>query len=203
MKKFSIVLIALFAIMGQLKAQTISVNAYGGYTFDENLNFDNAYAKIKSGFMWGVSAEGIGPRGGALELLYQYQATNVPVYSNTTGLLNPDENSGVISYLLLNANQYFKINPTVQPYVGLGAGAAFISEHAGNSATKFAWDAKTGLKIKATKSVAFKIGAQLLSSVHQSGTYYYYYYGRPYAYAAYSNVFQFGFTGGITYDFGR
>jgi hypothetical protein len=205
MKKFSIVLVALFAMVSELKAQTISINAFGGYTFDDKLYFNNADATIRGGGMWGVSAEGISPSGGALELLYQYQSTSIPVYGYTRAgheLLNPDNTDGVISYLLLNGIQYFHVNYTAEPYAGLGAGVAFISANAGQSATKFAWDLKGGVKIKAGHALAFKIGAQLLSSLQQSGTAYYYYYGQPYAYATYTTIWQFGFTGGVTFDFG-
>jgi opacity protein-like surface antigen len=205
MKKFSIVLVAFFAIISEIKAQTISVNAFGGYGFDDKLYFNNADATIKGGFMWGVSAEGISPSGGALELLYQYQSTSIPVYAYTKAghvLLNPDNTDGVISYLLLNGIQYFHVNPTAEPYAGLGSGVAFVSANAGNSSTKFALDFKGGVKIKVNHALAFKVGAQLLSSVQQSGTSYYYYYGAPYAYATYTSIWQFGFTGGVTFDFG-
>jgi hypothetical protein len=203
MKKISIVLVILFAVISELKGQTISVNAFGGYTFDEKLNFDNAYATIRGGSMWGVSAEGIGPHGGGIELLYQYQSTTAPVSSYSLGQLNPGNDGAVISYLLLNGIQYFKVIPKIEPYAGLGAGAIFISANSGSSATKFAWDFKGGLKIKAKHGLAFKVGAQLLSSLQESGTYYYYYYGHPYAYTGYSTIWQFSFTGGVTFDFGR
>ncbi|HEY4323936.1 MAG TPA: hypothetical protein VGN20_08110 [Mucilaginibacter sp.] len=205
MKKISILLVAIFAIASGLKAQTLSINAFGGYTFDDKLYFKNADATIKGGGFWGVSAEGISHNGGALELLYQYQSTSIPVYAYTkTGhvLLNPDNTDGVISYLLLNGIQYFHANPEIQPYAGIGAGVAFVSANAGNSSTKFALDFKGGVKIKAGNALAFKVGAQLLSSYQQSGTSYYYYFGVPYAYATYTTMWQFGFTGGITFDFG-
>jgi hypothetical protein len=206
MKKISIVLVVLFAAISGLKAQTISVNAFGGYVFDDKLNFDNAYAQLKGGGFWGASIEGISHSGGALELLYQYQSTNIPVYSYIKGnsvLLNSGNEGAVISYLLLNGIQYFKINDTAEPYAGIGAGAMFVSANSGKSATKFALDFKGGVKIRTNGPISFKLGAQLLSSLQQSGTYYYYYYGVPYAYAAYTTIWQFGFTGGIAYDFGH
>ena len=109
MKKFSIVLVAIFAVIGELKAQTLSVNAFGGYTFNDELHFTNAYAKVKGGGIWGVSLEGANPRGTALELLYQYQSTTVPFYNNGVVVqpLSTSTNDAVISFLLLNLNQYF------------------------------------------------------------------------------------------------
>lgn len=206
MKKFSIIIsVFLFAISSQLKAQTFSINAYGGYTFQDKVDFGNAYAEIKDGVMWGVSAEGIGPTGQALELLYQYQSTTIPVYSRSNGVINPlntSDNTGVISYLLINGTQYFNVNPKMMPYFGAGGGVGFVSVNSGKgSSTGFAWDLKTGVKIKAGNALSFKIGMQLLSVLSQSGGYYYY-PGSPYAYASYASIWQFGFTGGVAFDFG-
>ena len=146
MKKFSIILsvFSFFAISSQLKAQTFSVSAYGGYTFQDKVDFGNAYAQIKDGAMWGVSVEGIGPIGmaKALELLYQYQSTTIPVYSRSNGVINPlntSDNTGVVSYLLINGTQYFPVNPKIMPYFGAGGGVGFISVNGGNgSSTGFA-----------------------------------------------------------------
>jgi hypothetical protein len=127
MKKISIVLIALFAIVGELKAQTLSVNAWGGYTFNDELHFTNAYAKVNGGATWGASLEGISARGTALELMYNYQSTTVPVYFyNDVVPHNTGSDGAVISYLLLNGIQYFREHETLEPYFGLGLGAAFI-----------------------------------------------------------------------------
>jgi hypothetical protein len=206
MKKFSIILLVfLFAIGSQLKAQTISINAFGGYTFQDKLEFGNAYALIHDGFMWGASVEGIGHTGQALELLYQYQSTTMPVYSFNNGQVNPlnsnSDHSGVISALIINGTQYFKANPKVTPYFGAGGGVGWVTVKSGNgSNTGFAWDLKTGVKIMASNSVGVKIGAQLLSLLSQSGGYYYY---GGYGYSAYGTIWQFSFTAGLTFDFGQ
>ena len=164
----------------------LSVNAYGGYTFDDQINFSNAKALIKGGGMWGASIEGVNAQGSGIELLYQYQSTSVPVtlYNNINQ--NSHDNSTVISYLLLNFEQYMMNNPKVQPYGGIGLGASFYKgTEATSSATKFAWDLKFGVKLKASESLGFKIGAQLLGSSQATGTALYYppYWGYPpYAY---------------------
>lgn len=210
MRKFLTVLsLVCFVMVGSLKAQHVSLNAYGGYAFDDKVDFGNAYAKFAGGFIWGLSLEGVSESGSALELLYQYQSTTVPVYAkNHNGggdfLLNPNNNSATISYLLLNGIRYLKPHEKVDPYFGLGIGAAFAkSDNSGNSSTAFAWDVKTGIKIKASDKLAIKIGAQLMSALHQSGTEYYYVNGIPYAYTTYGNIWSFGFTGGLCFNFGH
>jgi opacity protein-like surface antigen len=148
--------------------------------------------------MFGASVEGVNAQGTALELLYQYQSTNTPT---TTYIPNATfTSSTVISYLLLNFEQYLLNNPKIQPYGGLGLGAAFYkSDYQGSqSATKFAWDIKAGVKFKMSSSVGIKIGAQLLSSSQATGNAFYY----GYVYTTYATILQFGFTGGLVFDLG-
>jgi hypothetical protein len=182
-------------------SQHLSVNAFGGYTFRDKLNFGNAYAYINEGGIWGVSVEGVNQQGSAIELLYQYQSTKIPIY---TYLGNAQQNTGkdgsVISYLLLNFEQYYMNNPKIQPYGGLGLGAAFYQGDfdGASSETKFAWDLKAGVKFKASKALGIKIGAQLLGSAQATGNAFYY----GYVYTTYATILQFSFTGGLVFDFG-
>jgi len=204
MKKTLITSVILFiAVAGY--SQHLSVNAYGGYTFRDKINFGNSYAYINDGGMWGVSVEGVNAQGMGLELLYQYQSTAIPVYSYPQGVKLADNSSTVISYLLLNFEQYLMNNPKIQPYGGLGLGAAFYqgSSDGTTSGTKFAWDVKAGVKFKASDAVGIKIGAQLMGSAQATGTAFYVPpNGVIYPYTTYATILQFGFTGGLVFDFG-
>ena len=207
MKK-ALLSIAVILMVAAAQAQHLSVNAYGGYTFRDKVNFSNAYTYINAGFMWGVSVEGVNQQGTGLELLYQYQGTALPTYAYAgNAQLAPNDNS-VVSYLLLNFEQYLMNNPKIQPYGGLGLGAAFYkgestSSNSPSSTTKFAWDLKAGVKILASSNFGFKIGAQLLGSSQATGTAFYVPpYGGVYPYTTYATILQFGFTGGIVFDFG-
>jgi hypothetical protein len=198
MKKTIIFSVVLFFIVAAGYSQHLSVNAFGGYTFRDKINYSNAYTYINGGGMWGASVEGVNAQGTGLELLYQYQSTGTPT---TTYIPSQTYNSNtVVSYLLLNFEQYYTNNPKIQPYGGLGLGAAFYkSDYAGStSATKFAWDIKAGVKFKMSSSVGFKIGAQLMSSAQATGNAFYY----GYVYTTYATILQFGFTGGLVFDFG-
>jgi hypothetical protein len=198
MKKTIVLSVASLLIMAVGYSQHLSINAYGGYTFRDKINFSNAYTYINAGGMWGASIEGVNAQGTGLEIVYQYQSTGTP-----TTVYIPSQtfsSNTVISYLLLNFEQYYMANPKIQPYGGLGLGAAFYkSDYQGStSATKFAWDIKAGVKFKMSSSVGIKIGAQLLSSSQATGTAFYY----GYVYTTYATILQFGFTGGLVFDFG-
>jgi opacity protein-like surface antigen len=198
MKKTIVLSVVLFFIMAAGYSQHLSVNAFGGYTFRDKINFSNAYTYINAGGMWGASIEGVNAQGTGLEILYQYQSTATP-----TTIYIPSQtfsSNTVISYLLLNFEQYYTNNPKIEPYGGLGLGAAFYkSDYQGStSETKFAWDIKAGVKFQMSSSVGLKIGAQLLSSSQATGTAFYY----GYVYTTYATILQFGLTGGLVFDFG-
>ncbi len=198
MKKTIVLSVVLIFIVAAGYSQHLSVNAFGGYTFRDRINFSNAYTYINAGGMWGASIEGVNAQGTGLEILYQYQSTATP-----TTIYIPSQtfsSNTVISYLLLNFEQYYTNNPKIQPYGGLGLGAAFYkSDFQGStSATKFAWDVKAGVKFKMSSSVGLKIGAQLMSSAQATGNAFYY----GYVYTTYATILQFSFTGGLVFDFG-
>jgi hypothetical protein len=196
MKKTLITSVILF-IAAAGYSQHVSLNLYGGYTFRDRINFGNAYAYINGGGMFGASLEGVNAQGTGLELQYQYQRTNVPLYLlPSNDLQNGNNTTGTISYILLNFEQYYMNNPKIQPYGALGLGAAFFT--GSSSSTKFAWDIKAGVKFKASDAVGIKIGAQLLGSAQATGTAWYY----GYPYTTYATILQFGFTGGLVFDFG-
>jgi opacity protein-like surface antigen len=179
----------------------LSINAFGGYTFRDKIDFGNAYAYINAGGFWGASLEGVNQQGTGVELLYQYQSTNIPAYIKVGNVQqNPGQDGAVISYLLLNFEQYYMNNPKIQPYGGIGLGAAFYKGDypSASSETKFAWDLKAGVKFKASNAVGIKIGAQLLGSAQATGNAFYY----GYVYTTYAAILQFSFLGGLVFDFG-
>jgi opacity protein-like surface antigen len=203
MKKIFLMILAFTSIQGISHAQTFSVNGFGGYNFQDQVNFGNVYGTIKDGGFWGVSLEGINRTGSGIELLYQQQNTHVPLYLYNTGVpANKDKDEAVLSYIMLNGMHYLKMNPHVEPYGGLGVGVGIVSPQSGSSASKFAWDLKLGIKFKPSSVVGIKLQAQLFSMVQASGVGLYVGPGGAGAYStSYSTIYQFGFTGGLTFDF--
>jgi opacity protein-like surface antigen len=144
----------------------------------------------------------VNQQGTGVELLYQYQRTDIPLYSYPQNIQQNSNTTATVSYILLNFEQYMMNNPKIQPYGGIGLGVAIYT--AASTGTKFAWDLKAGVKIKASSSVGVKIGAQLLGSAQATGTAFYQPLpGYPvYPYTTYATILQFGFTGGLVFDFG-
>ena len=164
MKKSIVLSVVLLFSVAAGYSQHLSVNLFGGYTFRDKLDFYQSYAYINGGGMFGASIEGVNAQGTGLELLYQYQSTAIPVYTYLNNTKVADNNSSVVSYLLLNFEQYYMNNPKVMPYGGIGFGVAFYKGNSANTSSdaQFAWDLKGGVKIMAASKFGIKIGAQLL-----------------------------------------
>jgi opacity protein-like surface antigen len=139
--------------------------------------------------------------------------THGPLYDyNTNIALNGSKNDLNISYIMLNGVGYMKNNPMIWPYGGIGLGAAVINasgkdvlnDSYDRSETKFAWGIKGGVKIKTHSIVGIKLQAQLFSIVQASGGGFYTGTGGSGGYvSSFSTIYQFGFTGGISFDFER
>jgi len=205
MKKSIVLSVVLFFSVAAGYSQHLSVNLFGGYTFRDKLDFYQSYAYINGGGMFGASIEGVNTQGTGLELLYQYQSTAIPVYTYLNNAKVADNSSSVVSYLLLNFEQYYMNNPKVMPYGGIGFGVAFYKGNSPNTSSdaQFAWDLKGGVKIMAASKFGIKIGAQLLGSAKATGTSFYVPYpGYVYPYTTYTTILQFGLTGGLVFDLG-
>lgn len=206
MKKGIYLLLLALPFCNCLSAQTFSLTALGGYTFQDHVSFSSAYSYIRASGHWGASVEGIIPNGGAIQLLFQTQPTHAPFYFYNTP--NNEQNKGkdkcTLTYIMLNGLRYVQTGSAAEPYGGLGLGVGIVAPEAGTSATKFAWDAFLGVKIKTGSAVGIKLQAQLYSMAQVAGGGFYAGTGGGGAYVStYSTIVQFGLTGGICFDFAK
>jgi hypothetical protein len=207
MKKHLLFISILFSVVA-LRAQpgTISLNLDAGYTFQSKVNFDAAYTEVQGAFRYGGGLEYFADFNKSIELKYHRMDTYFPLYTQAGVRINTDNDyKGSVNYVLLGGNTYFGdgLDAKVQPYGGLGLGVGILSVNS-NNATKFAWDAKLGVKIKTSSVVALKLEAYMQSIVSTFGTDVWVGYG-GYAYAVpdYATLWQFGFTGIVCFDFQR
>jgi hypothetical protein len=208
MKKITAILGCVLLAMS-VKAQeprTISLNAYGGYTFMDRVKFDAAYADVQGGFQWGAGLEYFPTRDNSVELKYQRMGTDFPLYLYNGTQINKGNESGAVSFITLGGNHYFSgaVNDAkIIPFIG-GALGVGITEGPENSATKFGWDAQVGIKIPTKSTVAFKLRAYIQSVTSTFGTDFWYYPGwGTYAVPDYVTLLQFGLGGAVTFDFNK
>jgi hypothetical protein len=207
MKK-TLLIASIVLCVAALRAQpgTISLNLDAGYTFQSKVNFDAAYTEVQGAFRYGGGLEYFADFNKSIELKYHRMDTYFPLYTQAGVRINTDNDyKGSVNYVLLGGNTYFGdgLDAQVQPYGGLGLGVGILSVNS-NNATKFAWDAKLGVKIKTSSVVSLKLEAYMQSIISTFGTDVWVGYG-GYAYAVpdYATLWQFGFTGIVCFDFQR
>lgn len=206
MKK-TILFITLILAGFYLQAQTpksITLNAYGSYNFNERVPLDAYTAEVKGGFQWGAGLEYFVQRNQSIELKYMRMDTKTPVKGPAGTILNEGNDDAAFNYILLGGNRYFPKSSSAKviPFAGMDLGIGWAEGPQDNSGTKFAWDAKLGVKILTNSSVSFKLNAYVQSMISTFGYDYWYYPGwGTAAVPDYANVFQFGLGGAICFDF--
>jgi opacity protein-like surface antigen len=205
MKKHLILLAAVFCALA-VNAQTpktFSLNAYGGYTFKDKVNFDASYAYVDEAFEYGGGLEYFYQRNQSIEVKYLRMDTHIPYYLANGVQVNKDTSKGAVQYVLADFNGYFGSSSTAKavPYAGAGLGVGIISIKDGNTATKFAWDAKLGVKLKTASSVSINLQAYIQSIISAVGNDYWVYPGGAVvAVADYATLFQFGLGAAICFN---
>lgn len=193
-------MVSLYAQQG-----TISLNLDAGYTFHDEVHFDVAYADVEAAFTYGGGLEYFTGFSNSVEVKYIRMDTYMPLYKPSGELWNTDHNKGSVNYVLVGGNNYFGSDPDskARPYGGLGLGLGIISLD-GNNATKFAWDAKLGVKIRTSSVVSVKLQAYMNSIISTFGSDVWYDpWGYPIAVPDYASLWQFGFSGILCFDFRR
>jgi hypothetical protein len=186
-----------------LRAQTgtISLNLDAGYTFHDEVDFDAGYADFQAGFQYGGGLEYFASDNKSFEIKYLRMDTHIPAYLGNAQV-NEGNDKGSVNYVLVGGNTYFGQDPyaTAVPYGGLGLGVGIIGLD-GSTATKFAWDAKLGVKIQTASVVSVKLQAYMQSIVATAGSDIWYTYYGPVAVPDYVSLWQFGFSGILCFDF--
>ena len=190
------------------RAQGVDLIGYGGYTFDEKVGASGGYydyGKIVGSGIWGVAIDAYVKPDYSIILDFNSQETKYNLNAYYSGA--PAINNGKISlnYLTIGGNRYLGANPKAKGYIGFGIGACFISgsydegiNHYSSSGTKFAWNFHLGGKIYAGERFGIRLQAQLQSPVAGAGV------GLGFGtggagvgVTTYSNVLQFGLSGGL------
>lgn len=202
-------LLAAILFLSAAKAQqrgTTSLNLYGGYTFKDKVNFDGFYGYVNEAFQYGGGLEFFVQDSRSVELKYLRMDTHLPLYGPANTQLNEGTDKGSVNYILIGGNKYFGDNKNgkVAPYAGADLGIGIVDVKDGGSTTKFAWDAKIGVKLRTSSAVSLKIQAYFQNIIGAVGSNMYITGGGAYVSVPdYVSVFQFGLGGALTFDFRR
>ena len=206
MRRITLLVTVFFFAIG-LQAQqpgTLALNAYGGYVFKDKVNFDASYGYVNEAFQYGAGLEYFASRNNSFELRWLNVSTDFPFHGPAGSQLNTGKDAGSINYILLGGNSYFGSDSKAKtvPYLGAGLGVGILALKEGGDATKFAWDAKFGVKIRTSSTVSVNLHAFVQSILSAVGYDYYYYPGwGTTAFTDYESIFQFGLGGAICFHF--
>lgn len=216
MKK--IIFISVLAMMTVfVSAQSkVRINLYSSYVFDDGFDVyndaNNYYSgKVKGGLQWGGGIEYLTNPNYSVELLYLNKSTDAPAtFKAGTGNPVRNENFKVnLNYILLGGNRLQQSSSgKIEGYGGLLAGIVISdlkSPSTGNSGnnTNFAWGARLGANIWASKKIGIKLQAQILSATKATGGDLYFSYWGPVVLDTYTTLWQFGLGGGLTFQLGK
>ncbi|MBO9570863.1 MAG: hypothetical protein J7497_01425 [Chitinophagaceae bacterium] len=204
-KLLLLVLFSMGLIAANAQRGKKMITGYGGYAFQDRVEFSNAYGYVRDGGQWGVGLEFFFDETRTIDLTYTRMDTDLPLYSYSLGnQLNKGQEGLSVNYILIGISNYIPLhNSKIRPYGGLGIGVGILDgKDVDVSYTKFAWNVKLGVLIPASPKVAFKIQTQLQTAVNGVSTGFYVGTGGGgLGVSTYSSLYQFGFTGGLTFSF--
>ncbi|WP_348798240.1 outer membrane beta-barrel protein [Flavobacterium adhaerens] len=185
----------LFSAVGMMAQDRGSVvlNAYGTYTFSNNINFDYGHLNVGDGFTYGAGLEFFPQKSSSIELKYLRLDTSVNAHAPGVAIDPKFLNGDVaFNYILIGGNYYFDSGNSAVPYLGGGIGMSITDGPNGGGDTNFAWEIKGGVKIKTNSSVSVSLQANLISTVTPAGTDTYWGYWGPVTLQDYAYSYQFG-----------
>jgi hypothetical protein len=208
-----LILICTQAIHAQKKPIPITLDVYGGYTFQDKVDMGyynnyNNYGYIKAAGQYGAGLEFFVNPMRSLELSYQYMGTKAPFY-DWEGQTNKNNQDASLQYILIGGNNYLDNGGNVIPYGGGGIGVGIASfnysdAQGSSSLTKFAWNLHLGVKIKTESAVSIKLQAYIQSIVEGVGVGVGFGTGGAGAgVTTYSTMLQFGLGGVLCFDLGH
>lgn len=206
MKKYHLIfLVFLFSVIGSAQnSRSFLLNLYGGYTFSDRVDFENSHGNVDSGFEYGVGLEYFFIENSSIELKYNRLDTKLPLYGPAGSQLNADDDKGAINYILADYNYYFQTgSKKILPFLGAGAGLAILQTPQSGNGTYFAWEIKTGVKIKTSSPLSINLHAYLQSMSAAVGNDYYWTYYGIVGVAEYVSTYQFGLGASLSYDFSK
>lgn len=200
-------LLIIFLCAASLSAQSsrsFLVNLYGGYTFSDRIDFDNSHVTVEDGFEYGAGLEYFFMENSSIELKYNRLDTKLPLYGPAGLQLNAGDDKGAVNYILADYTYYFSTgSPNLLPFLGAGAGLAVLETPQSGNGTYFAWELKTGVKIKTNSPFSININAYLQSMTAAVGNEYYWTYYGIVGVADYVSAYQFGLGAVLSYDFSK
>lgn len=195
----------LFTFFAQAQtSNSFLLNLYGGYAFQDKVEYDDTYGYVEDGFEYGAGLEYFFIDNSSVELKYNRLDTKLPLYGPLGNQINAGDDKGAINYILVDYTHYFNAgSDKLLPYLGAGAGVAILETPQSGSGTYFAWEAKLGVKITTSSPISINLNAYLQSMSAAVGNSYYWTYIGVVGVTDYVSTYQFGLGATLSYDFSK
>ena len=196
---FFLVAILLIGISACYAQQgTIRLLTFGGYTFEDKVDFSNGYGQVSDGFQWGAGLE-IGLTDiNFVEVYYQRLDTRGFAVPRFGDALEADIG---INYIMIGGTRYAPFSDVVSGFGSLDVGAAVITAKDRpdqSNLTKFAWGVRAGVQVSPVDRASIRFHAQLLSPIQAAGGGFYFGTGGSgIGVATYSSIYQFNLGGSL------
>jgi hypothetical protein len=190
-------ILVFLCVAGTSSGQKFAFNLFGGYTFQDKVNFSSGYGIVQDAAHWGGSVEIAVKDYMFAEILYQRQDTRAELY----GPSGYGEGRLGLNYIMIGAVKYTIAGGPISPYGGLAGGIGiFEGKDLSRNSTKFAFGLKAGVLFNVSDAIGIRVQGQMLTPVQGAGGGFYFGTGGTgAAISTYSSIYQFGVTGGIQY----
>jgi hypothetical protein len=182
----------------------LEISLMPGYAFSSRINFTQGSGQIKDGLQWFGAVETPVAHNLNFGLVYSHMSTDASVYG-----YDYEATGGIaFDYIMAALVKYIAVgeNGKMRPYAGFDLGCAIITpaEENYSTAVRPAVGLKLGMQYMISEMVGLKLQTQFLSPIHSSGASFYYGYGGSgTSVSSYVGVYQFGFSGGVVFAFGK
>jgi hypothetical protein len=201
MKKYLLLPLILLVMIFDMKAQSIEITPFTGYTFDHSFPIVGGRARLGGGQTFGGMLNIPMSEFLEVELLYSYQ--NGTSNARSTAIQNTVITSTNANYAMIGANRLFPLSSQMALFSGLKAGAAILGFPEGdfNSISRFAVGLNGGMKYFVSDNIGIRVQANLMMPINNVGANLWWSpgAGTQVGVSGWSSVVQFGFTGGLIF----
>lgn len=204
MKKLFTLTLVLFLLIFDIKAQTVEITPFTGYTFNHGFPIVGGRATLGGGQTFGGM---IGYQLSdflEIETLYSYQSGTTTARS--TAIQNDVRVTTNAHYALIGANRLFPTSSQMAFFTGMKIGAAILTfpNREYNDVNRFAVGINGGMKYFVSDKVGIRLQANLMMPISNVGANLWWSPGSgpQVGVGGWSSVVQFGFTGGLIFRLG-
>ncbi len=205
MKKHFIITILLLSSLLTVRAQSIDIFAFSGYTFADKFPITGGSAKIHDGHTFGGSVSYNLSEYYAFEIMYSRQESRATAFSKYQNI-DTDEPISV-NYILAGGNRLASISEQASFYGGIKLGAVVYAAklNTRDNITKFAAGLSGGFKYTFSKHIGLRLQANLNFPIVDAGASLWWSPGSgvDVGVSSYTPIMQFGFTGGLVFNLAK